>query len=295
MKFGTVTIVGRPNSGKSTLLNALVGSKISIVSDKPQTTRHRLLGIRNDERGQIAFVDTPGVHKPAYAMNRRMLRSVNDSLRGVDLILHVVDGTISFGAGEQFTLELVKHAAVPTILVINKIDRMAKPRLLPIIDRYSKAYEFVEIVPVSSLSAENLGLLVELVFKHLPEAMPGYDPELVTDRTERFLAAELVREKVFERTREELPYATAVVIRQFDESERTTRNLVRIEADIIVEKKSQAGIIVGAGGINLRDIGTTARREIESLLGCRVYLGLNVRTVEKWRNDDVVLDQLELG
>ena len=296
MKSGTVSIVGRPNSGKSTLVNAQVGQKISIVSDKPQTTRHRILGVRTEERGQIAFVDTPGVHKPAYAMNRRMLRAVHAAVRDIDLVLLVVDASVRFGAGESFTLEMVRGCGARALALLNKIDRVRKPQLLPTIERYSKAHEFLEIVPISALTGENLDRLLELVFKHLPEAEARFAADLVTDRTERFLAAELIREKVLARTREELPYATAVVLSKFDESARISRRkLVRIEADIIVEKNSQAAIIVGAGGLVLRDVGTAARLEIEELLDCRVYLRLRVRAVEKWRNSEVVLDELDIG
>jgi len=295
MKSGTVTLIGRPNSGKSTLLNALIGEKVSIVSEKPQTTRHRILGILTEPRGQIVFVDTPGIHKPVYRMNQRMLQTALDSLRDVDLVLHVVDGSISLGAGENFVLQIVKNAGPKTILLINKIDKFAKPRLLPIIDRYSKEYDFTEILPILALTRDNLKLLVDILFKCLPDGEALFGPDLFTDRTERFLTAELIREKILERTREELPYTTAVIIRKFDEGERVKRNLVRIEADIIVERRSQQGIILGKGGLTLRDLGSAARLDIEHLLGSKVYLGLRVRTVLRWRNNEVVLDELELG
>src|SRR5262245_59261208 len=192
MKSGTVTIIGRPNSGKSTLLNALIGQKISIVSDKPQTTRHRILGILTESRGQAVFVDTPGIHKPGYRMNHRMMNSVLESLKDVDLVLLVVDASISFGSGERFVLDLVKNAGHKTILVLNKIDQIAKPRLLPIMQRYSQEYGFLEIIPLSALTRDNLGLLIDSIFKHLPEGSPGFEPEQFTDRTERFLTSELI-------------------------------------------------------------------------------------------------------
>ncbi len=292
MKSGTVTIIGRPNSGKSTLLNALVGQKVSIVSTKPQTTRHRIVGIATETRGQIVFVDTPGIHKPAYRMNQRMLRTVYNSLKQVDLLLLIVDGSISFGAGESFVLEIVKKAQSQTILLINKIDKMIKSKLLPIMQRYSDEYAFLEIIPLSALTGENLKLLFDRIFHYLPEREPLYDPDLYTDRTERFLAAEFIREKLLERVREELPYTVAVLIKKFDESRKSEKDLVIIEADILVEKKSQKGIILGAGGRQLRDIGISARQDLEELLGCKVYLSLQVRSVPNWRNDDVVLDQL---
>ncbi len=295
MKSGTVVIIGRPNSGKSTLLNALVGQKISIVSPKPQTTRHRILGITTEARGQIVFMDTPGIHKPAYGMNRRMLHTVYDGLRDVDLVLLVVDASIAYGSGEHFVLETVKKAEARSLLLLNKIDSIAKNKLLPIMQRYGSSYEFLEILPISAKTGENLDLLRDRLFEYLPEGEPLYDSEQFTDRTERFLASEFIREKLLERVREELPYACAVLIRKFDESQREEKNLVVIDADILVEKRSQQGIVLGAGASQLRDLGISARKELEQLLDCKVYLGLQVRTARNWRNDDAVLDQLELG
>ncbi len=295
MKFGTAVIIGRPNSGKSTLLNALVGQKISIVSAKPQTTRHRILGITTGARGQIVFMDTPGIHKPAYGMNRRMLHTVYDGLKGVDLVLLVVDASISFGAGESFVLETVKKAQAQALLLLNKIDKIAKPKLLPAMQRYASACDFLEIIPISAKSGENLELLLDRIYDHLPEGEPMYESDQVTDRSERFLAAEFIREKLLERVREELPYASAVLIRKFDESRRAGQKLVIIEADILVEKRSQQGIILGAGASQLRDLGISARQDLEQLLDCKVFLGLQVKTARNWRNDEAILDELELG
>jgi GTP-binding protein Era len=295
MKSGTAVIIGRPNSGKSTLLNALVGQKISIVSSKPQTTRHRILGIATEARGQIVFMDTPGIHKPAYGMNRRMLHTVYDGLRSVDLVLMVVDAAISFGSGEHFVLETVKKSESRVLLLLNKIDAIAKPKLLPIMQRYGSSYNFLEIIPISAKTGENLPLLWDKLFEYLPEGEPLFDAGQFTDRTERFLASEFIREKLLERVREELPYTTAVLIRKFDESQRAEKDLVVIEADILVERRSQQGIILGAGASHLRDLGIAARHELELLLGCKVYLGLQVKTAHNWRNDEAVLDQLELG
>jgi GTP-binding protein Era len=295
MKYGTAVIIGRPNSGKSTLLNALVGQKISIVSNKPQTTRYRIAGILTDVRGQIVFLDTPGIHKPAYGMNRRMLHTVYEGLREVDLVLLVVDASISFGAGENFVLDTVKRAEAPAILLLNKIDKMAKPKLLPVMQRYAKAQNFLEIIPISAKSGENLNLLIDRIFHFLPEGEAMYESEQITDRSEKFLAAEFIREKLLERVREELPYASAVLIKKFDESRRAGKNLVVIEAHILVEKRSQQGIILGAGASQLRDLGISARQDLEQLLGCKVYLDLQVKTVRNWRNEESVLDELELG
>jgi GTP-binding protein Era len=295
MKSGTIAIIGRPNSGKSTLLNALVGERVSIVSDKPQTTRHRILGILTESRGQAVFVDTPGIHKPVFRMNQRMAEIIHDSLRDVDLVVHLVDGSIAIGAGERFALDMVCKARPRAILAINKLDRISKPKLLPRMQWYSTGYDYLELVPLSALTGENLPLLLSRIFHYLPESEPRFAADQFTDRSERFLAAELVREKILRCTQEELPYATAVLVKRFDEARRQKGNLVIIEADILVEKESQQGIIVGAGGLRLRDIGAAARIEIERLLGCRVHLGLTVRTVPKWRDNEPVLDQLEIG
>lgn len=295
MKYGTAAIVGRPNSGKSTLLNALIGQKVSIVSSNPQTTRHRISGIVNRERGQIVFLDTPGIHKPAYSMNRRMLHVVYGELKDVDLVLLVVDASISFGSGENFALELVKKAQAPSLLLLNKIDKIAKTSLLPAMQRYGNSHDFLEIIPISAKSGENLNLLLDKIFENLPEGEPLYEAEMVTDRSERFLAAEFIREKLLERVREELPYVCAVLVRKFDESQREKKKLVIIEADILVEKGSQKGIILGAGASQLRDLGISARKDLEQLLGCRVYLDLHVIAARNWRNNDSILDELELG
>jgi GTP-binding protein Era len=295
MKSGIVSIVGRPNSGKSTLMNALIGQKISIVSRIPQTTRHRILGILTEPRGQIVFGDTPGIHRPEFRMNRRMQRTVTNSLRDVDLVLLMVDGTISFGAGEKYVLELVKKSGLPTMLAINKIDKIAKPKLLPVIQRYAEAHSFLEILPLSALTGDNRHLLVDKIFEHLSEGELFYPAEQVTDRSERFLASEIIREKILAFAREEIPYATAVLIRKFDESRREKKKLIVLEADVLVEKKSQQGIIIGKEGSQLRRLGTAARQELEEILGCKLFLGLTVRTVSKWRDDDAVLNDLEVG
>jgi GTP-binding protein Era len=206
----------------------------------------------------------------------------------------VVDASIAFGSGENFVLEVIKKIKPKAILLINKIDKVAKQSLLPIMDRYSRQYEFLEILPISALKKDNLDILVDKLFEHLPEGGELYDSQQVTDQSERFLSAEFIREKLLERTREEIPYATAVRIKRFDESRRDSKKLVVIEADIVVEKRSQQGIILGAGGLQLRNIGISARRDLEQLLDCRIYLDLNVCTVRDWRNNDSMLDELGL-
>jgi GTP-binding protein Era len=293
VKSGSVALIGRPNSGKSTLLNAIIGEKISIVSDKPQTTRYRIRGILNEARGQAVFVDTPGIHKPQYRMNERMQRTTRGVMREVDLVLLMIDASAAPGAGEQFTIGVLQSLKPRAMLLINKIDKIAKPKILPIMQRYSTAYDFLEIIPVSALKSDNLRLVVDKVFEHLPEGELAFQPELITDRTERFLTAEFIREKILERTRDELVYATAVLVRNFDESVRESARLVRIEADILVEKRSHQGIILGAQGSRLRDIGIAARQQLEQLLGSRVYLGLRVRTATKWRDNEPILNELE--
>jgi GTPase len=295
MKSGTAVIIGRPNSGKSTLLNALIGQKVSIVSNKPQTTRHRIIGVTTEARGQIVFMDTPGIHKPAYGMNRRMLHTIHEGLRDVDLVILMVDASVSFGSGENYVLEMIKNAEAPTLLLLNKVDIIAKQKLLPAMQRYAAAYNFLEIIPISAMTGENLELLRDKIFEYLPEGELLYEADYLTDRTERFLAGEFIREKLLERVREELPYACAVLIQKFDESGREEKGLVVIEADILVEKRSQQGIIVGAGAKQLKNIGVAARKDLEQLLGCKVFLGLEVRTANNWRNDEAILDKLELG
>lgn len=291
-RTGLVALVGRPNAGKSTLLNALVGQKLSIVSDKAQTTRNCILGVLTETRGQILFSDTPGIHKPGYNLNRRMLAGVHDSLRQVDLVLHLVDASIRTGAGERYAMEMVRRARKPSLLVLNKIDCIPKNDLLPLIAAYAREEMYLEIIPISALRGEQLDILLEQIFKHLPEGEPLYPPEYLTDRSERFLVAELIREKVLDHTHAELPYATAVRIDRFDEVERAATGLTRIYATIVVERESQKGIVVGHGGEKIKAIGTEARREIEALLESRVFLDLQVKVIEEWRDRDRVLDNI---
>jgi GTP-binding protein Era len=288
-KSGFAALIGRPNSGKSTLLNALVGEHIAAVSSKPQTTRTRIQGIITRPEGQIIFVDTPGIHKPGYALNRRMMGLVADALQQVDLTLLMRDATTSFGSGDRFTLDLVKQASKPAFLLLNKIDLLKdKSRLLPLIEQYSKEYDFSEIIPLSARYGDNQELLITKIFEYLPEGERLYDPEQYTDQIERNIIAELVREKILESTQEELPFATAVKTESWEELGDSTE----IHCVIYVERESQKPIIIGKGGQMLREIGTRARRDIEKLLGRHVRLHLFVRVQENWRNDARTLDEL---
>jgi GTPase len=296
MKAGFVALLGRPNVGKSTLLNRLVGFKIAIVSDKPQTTRSRVLGVLNLPDAQIVFLDTPGIHRPGYRLNERMMEEVYEAMRGVDVILHMVDASEKFGRGEQFVLDLVKSAKARRFLLLNKVDAINKARVLPQIERYSGEAEYDEIIPLSALQGDNVDLLLRKIVDLLPEAeAPLYPPDFVTDQSERFLVAELIREKLLERTRQELPYSTAVLIEEFDESRRE-EGFVRITASILVDKDGQKKIVIGRGGQMVKQIGVEARKEIEELLEVRrIYLDLNVKVEPGWRDREHLLDALGAG
>lgn len=290
-KSGFVSIVGRPNSGKSTLLNRLVGEKVSIVTDKPQTTRHIVRGIVTRPEGQITFLDTPGIHKPIHRMNERMMKSVRDAMGDVDLILLIVDASAAFGRGEEFTLELLKPVKTAKFLLLNKIDQVQKNKLLPIIDQYSKQGNFEEIIPISALKGENVEDLLREIFKRLSEGPMFYPADQISDQQQRTIAAELIREKAIQLTEEELPYSTAVAIERFEEGGKLTR----IFASIYVERESQKAIIIGKAGRKLKEIGTGARTEIESFLGTRVFLELHVKVKKGWRDDEEMLRTLGLG
>ena len=293
MKAGFVALIGRPNAGKSTLLNRFVGQKVAIVSDKPQTTRHRIIGVRTQAEGQMVFIDTPGIHKPMHVMNRRMVDTALDSLREVDLAVLTVDATLRPGAGDQFVLNVLRRSHVAAILALNKVDVINKPRLLPLIEHYAKALDFKAILPVSALTGENVDALEREILAALPEGEAQYPSEFLTDQTERTLASELVREKVLAHMREELPFTTAVVIDQFEEAP-AAGGLTKIFASILVDHESQKPIVVGKGGDMIKRIGTEARRDLEGMLGGKVYLDLHVKVREDWRDDDRLLDQLGL-
>src|SRR5688500_14978576 len=289
-RSGYVGLIGRPNAGKSTLLNKLVGEKIAAVSNKPQTTRHKIQGIVTSPEGQIVFVDTPGIHKPGYLLNRRMMAAVHDAILSVDLLVLMRDASVSTGNGDRFVLDLVKESEKPAVLVLNKIDKVKdKSELLPLIDHYSKEYEFEEIVPVSALKGEAVDNLLRQIVKHLPEGEPIFEEDELTDQPMRTLVAEMVREQILVTTGDEIPYVTAVVTEKFEETEANT---VDIYCAIYVERASQKGIIIGKGGAKLKAIGTEARKAMENLLGKKVFLKLFVKVVADWRNSGRNLDDI---
>jgi GTPase len=294
-RAGFVSIVGRPNAGKSTLLNALVGERIAIVTHKPQTTRTRIQGIVNlkPQKGrpaaQIVFIDTPGIHKPDTAMNKRMMQEVYDALAARDVILLIVDATQKFGAGDRFALDAVKRAGGTVFLLLNKIDLLAKQRLLPLIEEYSKLHGFAEIIPISARKREGLDVLLEKVVHALPEGQPYFPRDQFTDQPERFLASEIVREKVLLATGQEVPYATAVKIERYEEEPRLTR----IAAIIYCERDGQKKILIGRGGEMLKKIGTSARLDIEKLVGTKVFLELFVKVVPGWRESRGFVEELD--
>ena len=274
-------MIGRPNVGKSTLINALIGQKIAIMSDKPQTTRSRILCILTEEDAQIIFLDTPGVHKPKHKLGDYMAKATEGALHGVDVIVFVVDVTEKMGAGEQYILKQLERVCVPVLLAVNKVDCIAREQVLPILANYAKAYDFAGIVPISAREGENLeGLLAEIK-AHLPEGPQYYPADMVTDQPERLIVAELVREKVLALTRDEIPHAVAVDI---EEMTARPKGDVYIRAVIYVERESQKGIVIGAHGALLRTIGQQARTDVETLLGAKVYLDLWVKTRKDWRN-----------
>lgn len=288
-KSGFVALVGRPNAGKSTLLNALVGEKVSIVTPVPQTTRNRILGIANRLGAQIIFMDTPGIHKPRSRLNDQMMLFVRQALEERDLAVLIVDAAEKFGRGDEFAVQLLKQYAPTTILVLNKIDLIHKPQLLPLMARYSKLHDFEEIIPISALHGAGLPELMEAVLKRLPEGPQYFPPDIYTDQPERFLASEIIREKVIRHTHQELPHVTAVLIEQFEEGAAITR----IHATIVVERDSQRPIILGSGGLRIKQIGTEARVELEKLFPPKVFLELMVKVEPHWRDNRAFVAELD--
>ena len=292
-RSGYVALIGRPNAGKSTLLNFLVGEKIAAVSNKPQTTRHKIKGVVTLEDGQIVFVDTPGVHKPGYLLNRRMMSAVHDAILSVDVVVLMRDASVSTGNGDRFVLDLIKQSEKPAVLVLNKIDKVRdKKELLPLIEYYSNEYNFQEIVPISALKGEAIDNLLKQIAKHLPEGEAIFGEDELTDQSLRTLVSEMVREKILQTTGDEIPYVTAVVTEKYDESDP---DVTRIHCAIFVERSTQKGIIIGKGGVKLKTIGTEARVDIEKLLGKKVFLQLFVKVVEDWRNRAQDLDEIGIS
>ncbi len=289
-KSGFVSIVGRTNVGKSTLLNSFVGEKVAIISDKPQTTRWRIQGVRTYPEGQIVFIDTPGIHKPKYKLSQRMVEISLQSLKDVDLILFMVDVSQSFGKGDQFVIDQLQKIHTPVFLLLNKIDLVKKENLLPLIDKYQSFHPFAEIIPVSALKGDNLDRLRDKILEDLPQGAPFFPPDQLTDQSERTVVAELIREKILSHTREELPYSTTVMVDSFKTDEE--KNLIRIRAIIYVDRKSQKGIVIGKDGSLLKRIGTQARRDIERMLNSRVFLQLWVKVKKGWRQDERFLERL---
>ena len=289
---GYVALIGRPNAGKSTLLNRLVGQKIAAVSDKPQTTRFRIQGVITKPEGQIVFVDTPGVHQPGYELNRRMMAAVQDALLGVDLVCLIRDASVSTGNGDRFVLDLVKRSEKPALLLLNKIDKLEdKAALLPLMDWYRTQYDWREIIPLSALTDELTDVVIDSCLRHLPEGEPIFSEDELTDQTVRMLVSEIVREKVLQVTGDEIPYVTAVVTERFEE---VREDFARIYCAIVVERSSQKKIIIGRGASRLKEIGIRARRDVEELLGHRCHLELFVKVEEDWRNSPHLLDEFGL-
>jgi GTP-binding protein Era len=290
MRVGSVAVIGRPNAGKSTLVNRLVGEKVAIVSDKPQTTRKRILGVARGPGYELALFDTPGIHRPQYRLNAAMVRDATDALATADLVLWLVDVSEPRGPGEAFILSLLERARRPTVLALNKIDRISKPKLLPLLQEFAARHEFREIVPISALTGDGVDRLAELLAGNLPEGVPAYPEDFLTATPESEWFGEVIREKLLERTREELPFASAVVIEAVREDPE--KQLTVVTASIVVEREGQKGIVVGRGGAMIKDIGTAARQELEGKTGRRFFLDLNVKVRERWRDDDRFLARL---
>lgn len=288
-RSGFVAIVGLPNAGKSTLVNALVGRKVAIVSSRPQTTRNRIVGIVQRPEAQIVLVDTPGLHRAATALDRHMADEVEKGIEGVDVVAVIVDATRQFGREDHFAIDRARQFDGPAFLLLNKVDRVEKLRLLPLIDRYRTEYEWTEIIPISALKGEGLPVLLAELVRRLPEGPPYFPPDQFTDQPERFLAAELVREKALALTRQEVPYSVGVAIDRFEETQR----LIRIYATILVEREGQRGILIGKQGATIKKIGTQARIELEELLGARIYLELFVKVKPGWRDNPSVVGQFD--
>jgi GTPase len=292
VKSGFVSFLGRPNAGKSTLLNRIVGHKLAIVSDKPQTTRTRIVGVKNYDEAQVVFVDTPGVHRPTHRMNVRMVGVALDAMREVDLLALVVDVSVKPGPGDRYLLKLLQDVKTPVILALNKVDLVSKPKLLPLIEQYSRAHPFLEIVPISAADGTNVDVLEKLFMQHLPEGEPLYPADYVTDQPERFFIGEIIREQVLQMTHDELPFSTAVIIDRLEPAGED--KIIKLYCTILVDRESQKPIVVGRAGAMIKAIGTAARVELQRYLDARVYLDLHVKVKSDWRDDERLLDEMGL-
>ena len=282
-KSGFVSIVGRPNVGKSTFLNRVIGQKIAIMSDKPQTTRNKVQGVLTQEHSQTIFIDTPGIHKPKHKLGEFMLKVSRNALKEVDIIMFMVNAEQKIGKGDEFIIEMLEGNQTPVFLVINKIDQVHPDELAGIIDSYKDKFNFAEIIPISALQGNNVETLLSTIEKYLPEGPQYYPADQITDHPERFIISELIREKVLHSTREEIPHSIAVVIDKIKRDEEN-ENMIRVQATIMVERDSQKGIVIGKKGALLKQVGTEARKDIEMLLGSKVFLELWVKVQKDWRN-----------
>ena len=302
IKVGYVAIIGRPNVGKSTLLNKMLGQKVAIISDKPQTTRISILGIKTTQKGQIIFVDNPGIHKPLHNLNKRMMNFVYSALETSNLVNLLIDATLKFGHGDEFVLETLKNISTPIFLLINKVDIVKKEKILLLIDKYKDLLNFKEIIPISALKGTNLDVLEDLIYDNLPEAQKIYSDDEISDQSQRFLQSEIIREKVLSHVEQELPFVTAVYVDKLEDEVKDSSPNARsgkkkqvkyIKATIFVEKESHRRIVIGKQGRLIKTIGTQARQELEQILGTRVFLDLWVKVKEKWRDSPDVLDLIE--
>ncbi|MDS1029461.1 GTPase Era [Bacillota bacterium LX-D] len=289
---GFVAIIGRPNAGKSTLLNNIIGQKIAIMSDKPQTTRNKIQGVYTSEHSQIVFLDTPGIHKPKHKLGEYMVQTALNTIREVEAVLYVVDSTSPYGGGEEYILQILAQSKTPVLLILNKIDLIPKNEILTLIAEYSQRFNFAEIIPLSALQGENVQHLLDVLTSYLPEGPKYYPEDMVTDQPERLVIAELIREKIFTLTEQEIPHSVAVQVEVIQERKRGS---VYIGASIYVERDSQKGIIIGKKGQMLKEIGQLARADIESLLGSRIFLELWVKVRSDWRTKTNYLQDFGYG
>jgi len=297
-KTGYVALVGRPNVGKSTLLNSILGEKVAIISDKPQTTRTSILGIKTTDKGQIIFVDNPGIHKPLHKLNRRMMNFVYSALETSDLICLLIDATLKFGHGDEFVLETLKKISTPIFLLINKVDIVKKDKILLLIDKYKDLLDFKEIIPISALKGDNLEVLEDMIYDNLPESEKEFADDDISIQSERFLLSEIIREKLLSHVKQELPFVTAVYIdgiedRGVMEKHPEKKMMKYIKASIFVEKDNHRKIIIGRQGSLIKSIGVESRREMEQILNCKIFLDLQVKVRARWRDQADVLDLIE--